>query len=128
MNSLNGPNCSVKLTNFKSNSILSVKPGYCPYPHPNLLFLDSSRQKTLLAVQFVGSIALRLVTYTSLIVFLYLNAQVSVFSLDLFRREIGSLPFAAEVLAFPNGEKGQMGAFVWALMVNLAMRELFKFI
>ena len=128
MNSLNGLSYKGKLINFKLNSIRNVKKFYWDPFLLNSSILDSSRQKSLLAVQFAGSIALRLVSYTSLILFFSLNSQVSVFSLDLFRREIDSIPFAADVLAFPQGEKGQMGAAVWALMVYLAMKELFNFL
>ena len=92
------------------------------------LIIDSSRQKRLLAVQFAGSILLRLITYAALLAFFYFNLKVTVFSLDFFRREIDSIPLFSDVLAFPQGEKGELGVVVWALMVNLAMRELFNFL
>lgn len=89
--------------------------------------LDSSRQKGLMAVQFIGSIALRIISYISIISFLYLNSSKSVFSLDFFKPEMDSMPLVEGLLAFPSGEKGELSVPVWAVLTNIAMREFFNF-
>jgi hypothetical protein len=57
--------------------------------------------------------------------FLYSNAQNSVFSLDLFKPNLES-SIIETVLAFPSAEKGTVSVLVWALVLNVAFKEVLK--
>lgn len=81
-----------------------------------------------MAVQFIGSIILRILTYISIASLLYFNSSKSVFSLDLFKKEIEAVPFAENLLAFPSGEKGELSVTVWSFVSYVAMKEFFNFL
>jgi hypothetical protein len=129
MSSLNGLNYNVKLINFKPILISNVLISIMKYSFFILyLSVDSSRQKSLLAVQFIGSIVLRLLCYTSIITFFYFNATTSAISLDLLKPELRKLPWIETILAFPSAAKGDLSAIVWALICFGGMSCLLNFL
>jgi len=96
---------------------------FSPFPSA-----DSSRQKSLLAVQFIGSIVLRVLCYTSILAFFYFNAATSAMSLDLLKPELQKFPWIESLLAFPFAGKGDLSATVWALISFAGMSYLLNFL
>lgn len=109
------------LTHYKRASINLVRPG--KFILPTNYCADSSRQKAVLGVQFIGSVALRIVCYISVVYFLYTHANQHALAYDLLIPEIERIPFAATVLSFPSAPEGTVSVAIWALICNVAAKE-----
>lgn len=130
MNLPNGQSFSVKLIPFKpilTRNVI-VRDLTNVSWHYNSMFLlspfvDSSRQKGILAVQFAGSIALRVVCYIVAVYFMYTHAAQHAIACDLFLPELERFPLAVSALAFPSAPEGTVSVAIWALICNIAVKE-----
>jgi hypothetical protein len=89
----------------------------------------SSRQKSLLFVQWAGSLALQIATAVSAVAFVYFNRSQPALNLSLLQADWETrLPkpvvnWLLLLLSFPKASKGSLSVIVWALMVKIAVKE-----
>ncbi len=77
----------------------------------------------MLAVQFVGSVVLRVICYIGVVFFLYTHAHQHAMAYDLFLPEFERFPLAVSALSFPSAPEGTVSVAVWALICNIAAKE-----